>query len=401
MAQEIVQTAGRKRSGAVLVGAGILLSRISGLIREIAFAHFFGNSDAADVFKAALRIPNFLQNLFGEGALSASFIPVYAGLRARGETEEACKLAGGVAVLLGLAVSVLVLVGVLSAPLLVDIITPGFEGAKRLAVIDLVRILFPGAGLLVFSAWCLGVLNSHRRFFMSYAAPVIWNASLIAALLIYGGRCREYDLALILAWSSVLGSLLQLLVQLPTTIKLVEKLVLKVDRCLQSLRLVVRNFFPVVIGRGVVQISAYVDSIIASLLPSGALASLMYAQTIYLLPVGLFGIAVSAAELPELSSAAVLGEGAKDMMRKNLAAGLRKISFFILPAIVVFIGLGQQIIGAVYQSGRFSAQDTLYVWAALAGLAPGLYAATLGRLYASGFFALHNTKIPVRCAVLR
>src|SRR4051812_35061595 len=165
-----------------MVAAGILLSRILGLVRNRVFAHFFGTSDAADAFNAAFKIPNFLQNLFGEGVLSASFIPVYARLLGREEGDEARRVASAVFSPLALITSALVLVGVLTTPLLIDVIAPGFDGEKRQATITLVRILFPGAGLLVMSAWCLGVLNSHRQFFLSYAAPVLWNVTIILTL---------------------------------------------------------------------------------------------------------------------------------------------------------------------------------------------------------------------------
>jgi putative peptidoglycan lipid II flippase len=160
-------SAGESRNHAFLVGAGIFLSRIAGLVRERVFAHYFGNSGVADAFKAAFRIPNFLQNMFGEGVLSASFIPVYAKLLAHKDEEEARRTAGAVAGLLGLCVSIIVLVGVFATPILIYFIAPGFHDEKRELTIRLVRILFPGAGLLVLSAWCLGVLNSHRRVFVS------------------------------------------------------------------------------------------------------------------------------------------------------------------------------------------------------------------------------------------
>ena len=147
---------------AFLVGAGILLSRLVGLVRQRVFSKYFGLFDAADAFSAALRIPNFLQNLFGEGVLSASFIPVYARLLAERDEEEAGRVAGAIAAILALTTSVLVLIGVLATPYLIDAIAPGFHGAKRGLTIRLVRILFPGVGLLVMSAWCLGILNSHR-----------------------------------------------------------------------------------------------------------------------------------------------------------------------------------------------------------------------------------------------
>src|ERR1700681_849855 len=146
---------GASRS-AFLVAAGILCSRLAGLVRLRVFSYYFGlQSDAADAFNAAFRIPNFLQNLFGEGALSASFIPVYAALVSKAERHEADRVAGAVASLLALVVSALVLVGVLATPVLIAAIAPGFTGAKRDLTIEIVRVLFPGAGLLALSAWCL------------------------------------------------------------------------------------------------------------------------------------------------------------------------------------------------------------------------------------------------------
>src|SRR5215467_12190701 len=160
---------------AFLVAAGIFLSRIAGLVRERVIAHYLGNQTiAADALRGALRIPNMLQNLFGEGVLSASFIPVYARLLAEDKKDESGRVAGAIAALLALVVAVLVLLGVLASPLVVDLILRGFKGETRALTIRLVRILFPGVGLLVMSAWCLGILNSHRRFFLSYVSSVIW-----------------------------------------------------------------------------------------------------------------------------------------------------------------------------------------------------------------------------------
>jgi len=207
---------------AFLVGAGILISRIIGLVRQRVFAHYFGLSDAGDAFNAAFRIPNFLQNVFGEGALSASFIPVYAKLLSRGEKEEATRLANAVLTILVLTSSVIVLLGILTTPYLIPLIAPGFDGEKRELTIQLVKIFFPGAGLLVFSAWCLGILNSHRRFFLSYTAPVVWNLAIIASLVFFGRRLGQFPLAEAVAWGSVIGSALQFFVQLPTVFRLVK-----------------------------------------------------------------------------------------------------------------------------------------------------------------------------------
>src|SRR6202140_745685 len=389
-----------KRSS-FLVASGIFLSRIAGLIRDRVFAHYFGNSDAADAFKAAFRIPNALQNLFGEGVLSASFIPVYAALLARDEDEEARRTAGAVAALLALSTSILVLFGVLATPYLIDAIAPGFSGEKRELTIRLVRILFPGAGLLVLSAWCLGILNSHRRFFLSYTAPVIWNAAMIATMWGFGGRFAQFPLPEVLSWGSVIGSALQVIVQMPVVLLLFRGLHLSLAFHLENVRTVIRHFFPVFVSRGVVQISAYVDALLASLLPTGAVAALAYAQTLYTLPVSLFGMSVSAAELPAMSGAVGAESEVAEVLRVRLNAGLRQIAFFVIPSVAAFLVLGDVIVAAIYQSGRFTHADANYVWGILAGSTVGLLASTLGRLYSSTYYALKDTRTPLNFAIIR
>ena len=386
---------------ASLVATGILLSRIAGLIRDRVFAHYFGISEAADVFRAAFRIPNFLQNLFGEGVLSASFIPVYAGLLARGDREKADRVASAIFSLLALLMACLVLIGVLITPVLIEVIAPGFTGEKRLWTITLVRILFPGSALLALSAWCLGILNSHRRFFLSYTAPVVWNIVIIAFLIGFGGRLMQFPLAKAATWGSVVGSALQVAVQLPLVLRLIGRFGLTLGREMKEVQTVVRNFVPVFISRGVVQISAYVDTFLASFLPTGALAALSNAQTLYTLPVSLFGMSVSAAELPAFSSALGEAQEVNDYLRNRLNRGLRQIAIFVIPSAMGFLALGDVIVAAIYQTGHFTRQDSVYVWGILAGSAVGLLAATLGRLYASMFYALKDTRTPLRFAVLR
>ncbi|MFY9222639.1 MAG: murein biosynthesis integral membrane protein MurJ [Blastocatellia bacterium] len=388
-------------AGALLVATGIFLSRIAGLVRERIFASYFGNSDAGDAFKSAQKIPNFLQNLFGEGVLSASFIPVYSGLLAKEQEEEANRLAGVVASLLTLITTILVLLGIYFTPLLIDLISPGFEGAKRLLTIRLVQIFFPGTGLLVLSAWCLGILNSHRKFFLSYVAPVVWNVAQIAALLAFGGSTPIDDLAIKVGWALVIGSALQFVIQLPVVFRLIKRLHLGVNFRLDSVREVIKNFFPVVIARGVVQISSYTDNLLASLLPTGAVSSITYAQILYTLPVSLFGMSVSAAELPAMSSAVGTTEEIAEILRKKLNNGLQQIAFFVIPSAIAFLALGDIVVATIYQTGKFSASDTKYVWVVLAAFSVGLLAATLGRLYSSTFYALLDTRTPLKFAVVR
>jgi putative peptidoglycan lipid II flippase len=386
--------------GAALVAAGILLSRMLGFVREHFRARFLGAGIAADAFTAAFRLPNLLQNLFGEAALSASFIPVYAGVLAREGEEEAGRVAGAVGAAMALAVSVFVLGGVLLAPVLVDLVNPGFTGAQRDLTVLLARILFPGSGLFVMSAWCLGILNSHRKFFLSYAAPVLWNLAMIAALLYFRARPPE-DLSVRLAWASVVGALLQFLVQVPVVLRVAPRLRFAIRAAGDHVRVVGRNFGPAFMGRGVVQLSAYVDQILASFLPVGSVAMLGFAANLYTLPVSLFGMSISAAELPEMARAASGTDSARAELRARLAAGLQRIAFFVVPSSVAFIAFGDVMVRLVFESGRFGRVQTQFTWGILAGSAVGLLAGTLGRLYSSTFYALQDTRTPLRFATAR
>lgn len=386
---------------AFLVGAGILISRIIGLVRQRIFAYYFGTSAAADVFSAAFRIPNFLQNVFGEGALSASLIPVYAGLLAKGEEEEANRVANAILTILALLTSIIVLLGIISTPYLIGFIAPGFEGEKRELTVQLVKILFPGAGLLVMSAWCLGILNSHRKFFLSYTAPVIWNCAIIAAMFLYGNRVEQNYLAAITAWGSVVGSALQFAIQLPTVFVLIKRIKFVFDFASANVRTVVRNFFPVFFSRGVVQISAYVDAMIASFLGDGPTSLLQYTQSLYTLPVSLFGMSISAAELPAMASA--LGDDVEvsSQLRARLDAGLKRIAVFIVPSSMAFLAFGDVLAASVYKTGKFGDHDVRLVWGTLAGASVGLMASTLGRLYSSTFYAIKDTRTPLKFAIIR
>jgi putative peptidoglycan lipid II flippase len=388
---------------ATLVGAGIGISRLLGLVRHKVFAFFLGSSDAADAFAAAFRIPNMLQNLLGEGVLSASMIPVYGQLRARGDDEGRREVATAVLAMVSLVTAVIVLAGVVFAPQITAIITIGYSGEKLALTTQLVRILFPGAGLLVISAWCLGVLNAHQRFFLSYASAAFWNVAMIATLLYFGARSTEVELVEWLAWGSVAGCFLQMAVQWPTVIKVLGGFRRRWTAHRADVQKVLRNFVPVFFGRGVTQLSGFVDTMIASLpiLGTGAQVTLNYAQLLYGLPVSLFGMAVSSAELSEM--AAVIGreEEVASVLRQRLASGLRRIAFLVIPSAVAFIALGDQLAELVYGGGRFGQEEVRWVWGVLAGASVGLVASTLGRLYSSVFYVLHDTRTPMRIALLR
>ena len=386
---------------AAIIAGSILASRLFGIVRQSLMASFLGTSVAADAFTAAFKISNILQNLLGEGVLSASFIPVYAPLVVRGDDEEAGRVAGAVASLLVLAVAVFVLVGVLAAPSIIPLIAMGFKGEKRELTIRLARILFPGAGIFVIAAWCLGVLNSHRKFFIPYMAPVLWNVVMIAALLTAGPRRGEVDLAVLLAWASVAGATLQFLVQLPTTIKLAGRLRFTPAWRNPNVRAVTRNFGPVFVSRGVVQISSYIDNFLATFLPTGIVATFGYASAVVVLPVSLFGMSISAAELPDMSRTVGSESEVAAVLRQRLSRGLRNIAYFVVPSAAAFLAFGDVIASVLFQYRRFTPRDSLYAWGILAGAAVGLLASTMGRLYSSTYYALHDTRTPLRFSMVR
>ena len=392
-----------KRFGgyAALVAAGILLSRVAGLIRTGVIAHYLGVTGAADAFYVALKVPNFLQNLLGEGVLSAAFIPVYSRLIAKGEQRVADRVAGVFVSFLVLIVLGIVIAGVLLAPVILSLTAPGLEPPVMALAIKLTRIIFPGVGLLVLYAWALGILNAHRQFFISYVAPVLWSASMIVTLLVFGMYMSGARLATALGWGTLIGCGLQFAIEIPFVLKHARHLSFGFDRSLEPVRTIFRNILPVIGGRGVVQISGYVDTFIASLLPTGAVTVLFNAQTIFLLPISVFGMSVAAAELPQMAGQTGTDDEVRSALRRRLDRGIRQMAFFVIPTTVAFVLIGRVLVAALFQRGIFTADTTLLVWYVLCGSAIGLLVSTLGRLYSSAFYALHDTKTPVRIAMIR
>jgi putative peptidoglycan lipid II flippase len=253
------------------------------------------------------------------------------------------------------------------------------------------------------SAWCLGVLNSHRRFLLSYTAPVLWNLAMIVTLLWFGPGTPLPRLAVLLAWGALAGSALQLGVQVPFVLRAAPGLLGRATRdgtAWEHVRGIGGTFVPVFVSRGVVQISAYIDTVLASLLPTGAVTGLANAQLLYTLPVSLFGLSVSAAELPAMAGEIGPDSSGAEAVRRRMDAALRRIAFFVVPSAMAFLALGDVIAGALFQTGRFTAADSAYVWAILAGSAAGLLPSTLGRLYASAYYALRDTRTPLNYAIV-
>lgn len=267
--------------------------------------------------------------------------------------------------------------------------------------IYLTRILWLGAGIFVLSAWCLGVLNSHRKFKLPYLAPVLWNVAMIGTLLWAGPRSSERELVVTLAWASVGGAALQFLIQVPATLGLIRHLRLSPQLQSPHVREISKNFGPVFVARGVVQISSYIDNWIATFLPTGMVATMSYATSISVLPVSLFGMSISTAELPEMSRATGDEASVAAFLKGRLEGGLRHIAFFVVPSAVAMILFGDEISAVLFEHKQFTQVDSLFAWGILAGAGIGLLATTMARLYSSTYYALRDTRTPLRFAIIR
>lgn len=272
------------------------------------------------------------------------------------------------------------------------------EGREVLVV--LLRILFPMAGVFVVSAWALGILNSHRVFFVTFVAPVFWNAAMITALVgggvYYGMEGRSLVVAL--AWGALIGGVLTLLVQIPWLLPHLKGLRISLGRGVAGVSEAIRNFTPVVAARGVVNISSAIDLVLAARLNPGAIAVMWYAQTLSNLPIALFGTGVAAAELPEMSR---MRAEAREMLVERVRNATERALWFLIPSAIGYLALGDVIVAALYQTGRFGSAESLVTWGVLAVYAVGLPASASSRVLSSAFYALRDTRTPARMAYVR
>ena len=356
-AADLAPAARSSGRGALMVTVGILLSRVFGLVRQRLVGHFFGLGAVADVLGVAFRIGNITQNLLGEGTLSASFIPVYAKLRASGKNAQATRFALSALGFLLLAAGAASTVGVIFAPLLARILASGLDEERLALTGRALTVLFPMTGLLVLSAWGLGVLNAHRRFFLPYAAPVLWSVAQIVGLWVCGqwlGQ-RGEPLMMALVWSALAGAGLQLLVLLPAARALLGGLRPMLDRDNPDVREATVRLPGVLLGRGIIQLSGLIDTELVSYLGTGAVATMAAAQLIYLLPMSILGTGEAAASLPEMASDTADDDRARRdaSLRARLGASLSRVTVLTVPTTLALALLGGEIIRVLLQSGRF------------------------------------------------
>ena len=401
---ETVGEHGLLRSAGV-VSVATLLSRLTGLVREVAMARLFGAGAAYDAFLTAVRIPNLSRNLFAEGALSSAFVPTFTEALTTGTAQQAAELASAVATALTLAAGAFCIVGMILSPQLVRLLAPGFArlpGKFELTVL-LTRAMFPFLLLVALAAEAMAILNARGRFGVPALASAFFNIGSILSGLALGltiGKRWPQGMIVSMAAGVVIGGALQLGWQMPSLRRAGVSLRPRIGFRNAGLRRIARLMVPALIGNAALQINAMVNGNLASGFTdaagrtlNGPVSWLGYAFRFLQFPLGLFGAALASATLPAISRSAALGR--LDEFRATLSASLRMALLLTIPASVGLAVLGKSMIGAVYQGGRFAAGDTRQTALALACYSVGLagYAAT--KLLAPAFYALDDAWTPM------
>lgn len=415
-------------SAAGSVAIGILASRLLGLAREKAVTYYFGAGAFLDVFQLAMRGANLLNNLLGEGTLSASFIPVYSRMIEEGREKDAGRFAGAI---FGLLVAVAVVVTgigmVFAEPFVRFVLAPGFaDDARRVAeglqdvdrlplLVRALRLALPMAACLALSAWALGVLNSHRRFFLPYVAPTMLSIAVMAGLAVgttrlfghpLGGAAgigqstvEQLEFLLVAAMvGALVGGLLQFAVQLPAVFRVLRGFRPALSLRVEGVREALRAFGPVLAGRGVAQISSYVDMVLAGFAVQGTVGVLRPALVLYMLPISLFGMSVAASELPELSR---LGTAERARFLTRVTDSMQQVLYLVVPTVVGYLAFGWFIVKALFLGGNFRIDAVWLTYLVVAGYTLGLGATATSRLLQNSFYALDEAAVPARIAVLR
>jgi len=387
----------RVAKAAGVVGLATMLSRVFGFIRDVVVARYFGAGLATDAFFVAFRIPNLLRRLFAEGSLTIAFVPVFTEYLKTKSRQDAFELARVAFTLLSVILAVVSIAGVLLSPAIVTLMAPGFRAApdKYALTVLLTRIMFPYIFFIALVALCMGILNSLRHFATPALSPVILNLCMIAAALTLQDCFAEPVVAL--AVGVMIGGFLQLAVQLPVLFRLGVSLRPDFRFGHEGVRRIGLLMLPAAFGAAVYQINIFIGTLLASFLPEGSVSFLYYADRIVELPLGIFGIAIGTAALPSFSDQVARGQ--YDEMKRTISFSLRLMLFITIPAMVGIIALQEPIISVLFQRGEFDPRSAVLTAQALFWYAVGLWAFSTIRVVVAAFYALQDTKTPVRIAV--
>jgi putative peptidoglycan lipid II flippase len=379
-----------------------LLSRISGLVRDVLFAGLIGAGTgvSADAFYVAFRIPNFLRRIFGEGAFSQSFVPVFAEYKAKYTAEETRAFVDHLAGVFGAILFVITLLGVIAAPILVMILAPGFidEPHKYGMTVQMLRITFPYLFFISLVAMAAGILNTHGRFGAAAFTPVLLNLSLIGAAVWLAPRMAEPVTAL--AWGVFIAGVVQLLFQIPFLhgIKMLPRPRLRVRERHDGVMRVFKLMVPAIFGVSVAQINMVVNTVLASFLVTGSVSWLYYSDRLMEFPLGVFGIALATVILPSLARRHV--RNSREEFSHLLDWGLRWVFLIAVPAAVALVVLSGPLLATFFYRGAFDANDVRMSANALMAFSLGLLGFILIKVLAPGFYARQDTKTPMRIGAI-
>ena len=376
-----------------LVGFYTLISRIAGLVRDSVVGYYFGTGLAADAFFVAFRIPNLLRRFVAEGAMSVAFIPVFTDYltnRTHAEAEEAASV---LATLMAVGLAVLTVIGVVFAPFWTALFAPGFvgEAGKFELTVSLTRWVFPYIFLVSLVALASGILNSLRHFAAPAMSPIFLNIAMILAAVLLCPRLAVPVQGL--AYGVIIGGVAQLALQVVPLVRHGIRIVPRWQPGHEAVRRALGLMAPMVFGAAVYQINIMVDTVLASVLPSGSVSYLWYADRVFEFPLGIFAVALGTAALPSFSAQAA--RGAYDELRRSLSFSMRLTNFIVLPAAVGIMTLATPITSVLFQRGAFRFDEAVLTAQALSAFAVGLWSVSMVRLVVPAFYALEDTRTPV------
>ncbi|MDG4552243.1 MAG: murein biosynthesis integral membrane protein MurJ [Candidatus Contendobacter sp.] len=390
-------------SKALLKSTGIVsamtgLSRISGFVRDMVYAQMFGAGAGTDAFFVAFRIPNFLRRLFGEGAFSQAFVPVFSEYQTRHSSEELKELVDQVAGTLGAILLLITAVGVLAAPVLILLFAPGFtaDANKYDLTVAMLRITFPYLLFISLTAFAGGILNSCGKFAVPAVTTVLLNLTMIAAALWLAPQMEKPVMGL--AWGVFVAGIIQLGFQIPflKQVKLLPRP--RWGWAAQGVRRILNLMLPALFGSSVAQVNLLIDTVLASFLVSGSVSWLYYSDRLVEFPLGIFGVALGTVILPKLSRQHASAE--TDGFSRTLDWALRWALLIGVPATVALVILSGPILSALFQYGEFDARDVVMSTRSLMAFALGLVAFMLIKVLAPGFYARQDTRSPVKYGLI-
>jgi putative peptidoglycan lipid II flippase len=380
-----------------IVGSATLLSRVLGYVRDMAIAYLFGAGWATDAFFVAFRIPNTLRRLFGEGATTVSFIPVYTDYLLHRTKEESQELVDVAFTLASSVLIALTILGMVFSPQIVAVLAPGFKDPKQVELtILMTRIVFPYLFFIGLVALAMGILNAHRHFAAPALAPTLLNLSMIASAYFFFHRFTEPIVSL--AIGVLFGGVIQLAFQIPFLIKRGVMFRFNFHFLHPAIKRICILMGPAVLGVAVAQINIFIGNILASFLLAGSISHLYYAYRLIEFPLGIFVIALGTAALPSFSQ--LVSEGKMDEFRDTISFSVRLVLFVTIPAMVGLIVLRVPIIHLLFQHGAFDHRDTLMTARALFYFGIGLWAIAGVRIIAPAFYAVQDTKTPVKMGIV-